>query len=77
MATLEELTRLVSEHEAAFALALAEVDAAPATARAAAIEALTVGWTGRKSGRLTDLMGHLPSLPAADRRAFGQLVNAL
>jgi phenylalanyl-tRNA synthetase alpha chain len=77
MSSLDELTRLVAEHEAAFAQALAEVDAAPATARAAAIEALTVGWTGRKSGRLTDLMGHLPSLPAADRRAFGQLVNAL
>jgi phenylalanyl-tRNA synthetase alpha chain len=77
MATLEELTRLVSDHEAAFAQALAEADAVPATARAAAIEALTIGWTGRKSGRLADLMGHLPSLPPADRRAFGQLVNAL
>ena len=77
MSSLDDLTRLVTEHEAAFATALAEVDAAPATARAAAIEALTIGWTGRKSGRLADLMSHLPSLPAADRRAFGQLVNAL
>jgi phenylalanyl-tRNA synthetase alpha chain len=77
MSSLEDLTRLVSEHEAAFAQALAEADAVPATARAAAIEALTIGWTGRKSGRLADLMGHLPSLPPADRRAFGQLVNAL
>ena len=77
MATLDELTRLVSEHEAAFAQALAEVDASPPAGRAAAIEALTIGWTGRKSGRLANLMGHLPSLPPADRRAFGQLVNAL
>jgi phenylalanyl-tRNA synthetase alpha chain len=77
MSSLENLTRLVSDHEAAFAQALAEADAVPATARAAAIEALTIGWTGRKSGRLADLMGHLPSLPPADRRAFGQLVNAL
>jgi phenylalanyl-tRNA synthetase alpha chain len=77
MTSLEELTRLVSDHEAAFAQALAEADAVPTTARAAAIEALTIGWTGRKSGRLADLMGHLPSLPPADRRAFGQLVNAL
>jgi phenylalanyl-tRNA synthetase alpha chain len=77
MSSLEDLTRLVADHEAAFAQALAEADAAPVTARAAAIEALTIGWTGRKSGRLTDLMGHLPSLPATDRRAFGQLVNAL
>jgi phenylalanyl-tRNA synthetase alpha chain len=77
MSSLEDLTRLVSDHEAAFAQALAEADAVPATARAAAIEALTIGWTGRKSGRLADLMGHLPSLPPADRRAFGQLVNAL
>jgi phenylalanyl-tRNA synthetase alpha chain len=77
MSSLEDLTRLVADHEAAFATALAEVDAAPAAARAAAIEALTIGWTGRKSGRLADLMSHLPSLPPADRRAFGQLVNAL
>ena len=77
MSSLEDLSRLVAEYEAAFAQALAGVDAAPAAGRAAALEALTIGWTGRKSGRLAELMGHLPSLPPADRRAFGQLVNAL
>jgi phenylalanyl-tRNA synthetase alpha chain len=77
MSSIDELTSLVAEHDAAFARALAEIDAAPAASRAAAIEALTIAWTGRKSGRLADLMGHLPSLPPADRRAFGQLVNAL
>ena len=57
---------------------MAELDGVGAGgARAAAIEALTIAWTGRKSGRLAELMGHLPSLPPADRRAFGQLVNAL
>lgn len=77
MASLDELSTVVAEYEAAFAQALAGVDAAPAAARAAALEALAIGWTGRKSGRLAELMGHLPSLPPADRRAFGQLVNAL
>jgi phenylalanyl-tRNA synthetase alpha chain len=77
MASLDELSTVVAEYEAAFAQALAGVDAVPAAARAAALEALAIAWTGRKSGRLADLMGHLPSLPAADRRAFGQLVNAL
>ncbi|HJU74581.1 MAG TPA: phenylalanine--tRNA ligase subunit alpha [Gemmatimonadaceae bacterium] len=32
---------------------------------------------GRKSGRLTQLMGHVPSLPPEERRAAGQAVNAL
>ncbi|MGE0361853.1 MAG: phenylalanine--tRNA ligase subunit alpha [Vicinamibacterales bacterium] len=77
MSSLDELTRLVADHEAEFARALAAVDAAPVAARAAALEALTIAWTGRKSGRLADLMAQLPSLPPADRRAFGQLVNAL
>ncbi|MGD9905709.1 MAG: phenylalanine--tRNA ligase subunit alpha [Vicinamibacterales bacterium] len=77
MSSLDDLSRLVADHEADFARAIAEVDATPAAARAAAVEALAIAWTGRKSGRLADLMGHLPSLPPADRRAFGQLVNAL
>jgi phenylalanyl-tRNA synthetase alpha chain len=32
---------------------------------------------GRKSGRLTHLMGHVPSLATDDRRAAGQAINAL
>ena len=77
MSTLDELTALITEHEQALAHALAEVDANPPAARERALEGLRVGWTGRKSGRIADLMARLPSLPATDRRAFGQLVNAL
>ncbi len=77
MSSLAELTKVVADHEAAFAAALAEVDAASPAARAAALDGLRIGWTGRKSGRLAGLMEQLPTLPPADRRAFGQLVNAL
>jgi phenylalanyl-tRNA synthetase alpha chain len=77
MSTLDELTRLVAEHDAAFAAALTAVDAGPASSRESALEAMKVGWTGRKAGKIADLMAQLPSLPPADRRAFGQLVNTL
>ena len=68
MSTLDELTRLIAEHEAAFAAALAAADAGPAGSRDSTLEALKVGWTGRKSGKIADLMAQLPSLPPADRR---------
>ena len=77
MSTLAELTALITEHEDAFARALADADAGAAAARESALDTLKVGWTGRKSGKIADLMAQLPSLPPADRRAFGQLVNAL
>jgi phenylalanyl-tRNA synthetase alpha chain len=77
MSSLAELTKVVADHEAAFAATLAEIDAASPPARAAALDGLRIGWTGRKSGRLAGLMEQLPTLPPADRRAFGQLVNAL
>ena len=77
MSTLDELTRLIAEHHAAFAAALAAADADAPAAREGALEALKVGWTGRKAGKVADLMARLPSLPPADRRTFGQLVNAL
>jgi len=77
MATLDELTRLISTYEETFAAALAGADGAAAPARQAALDGLKVAWTGRKSGKIADLMAHLPSLPTADRKAFGQQVNAL
>ena len=77
MPTLDELTTLISEHEQDFVRALAEADAAPPAARAQALDAVKVAWTGRKSGRIADLMAQLASLLPADRRAFGQQVNAL
>ncbi len=77
MSTLSELTALIAEHDAAFAAALAAADAGAPAARESALEALKVGWTGRKAGKIADLMAQLPSLPPADRRAFGQLVNTL
>jgi phenylalanyl-tRNA synthetase alpha chain len=77
MSTLEALTTLVAEHAQAFARALAEADAAPPAAQHRALDELKVAWTGRRSGRIADLMAQLSSLPPADRRAFGQQVNAL
>jgi len=77
MATLDELTRLIAEHDAAFAAALGAADGGAPAARESALAALEVGWTGRKAGKIADLMARLPSLPPADRRSFGQLVNAL
>ncbi len=77
MSTLDELTALITEHEHAFAVALAAADAGAPATRENELKALEVGWTGRKSGRIADLMARLPSLPPADRRAFGQQVNAL
>ncbi|MEZ5417608.1 MAG: phenylalanine--tRNA ligase subunit alpha [Vicinamibacterales bacterium] len=77
MPTLDELTSRIAEQDAAFSAALAELDAALPAARAHALDALKVAWTGRKSGRIADLMALLPSLPAADRKVFGQRVNAL
>jgi phenylalanyl-tRNA synthetase alpha chain len=77
MSSLDELTALMSDEARAFADALAAADAVPIATRAAAFDALKVTWTGRKSGRVADLMAHLPSLPPADRKAFGQQVNAL
>ena len=77
MPTLDELAVRIADQESAFATALAEVDATPVTARAAALDTLKIAWTGRKSGRVADLMALLPTLAPADRKAFGQQVNAL
>lgn len=77
MSSLDELTALISTYQQTFTEALGAADAAPASARQAALDALKVAWTGRKSGKIADLMAHLPSLPPADRKAFGQQVNAL
>ena len=40
-------------------------------------EAFRVRYLGRKSGELTDLFKRLPELPADERKAFGQRLNAL
>ncbi len=77
MSSLDELTALISTYQQAFTEALGAADAAAASARPAALDALKVAWTGRKAGKIADLMAHLPSLPPADRKAFGQQVNAL
>jgi len=77
MSTLDELIALIAEHDTAFAAALAAADGGAPAARESALKALEVGWTGRKAGKIADLMARLPSLPPADRRSFGQLVNAL
>jgi phenylalanyl-tRNA synthetase alpha chain len=77
MASLAELSQLAADHDAAFDTALAELDALPPAARGPALDALKVAWTGRKSGRIADLMAQLPTLAPADRKAFGQRVNTL
>jgi len=48
-----------------------------AAADAGALEALRIEWIGRKGGRITALMKTIPTLPEADRAAFGQAVNEL
>jgi phenylalanyl-tRNA synthetase alpha chain len=77
MPTLDELTAEIAAATATFSAALSEADAAPVAARAHAFDALKIAWTGRKSGRIADLMAKLATLPPADRKAFGQQVNAL
>ena len=54
--------------------AIAPIEAA---ADVAALEALRVEWLGRKAGRITALARSIPSVPAEERAAFGQAVNAL
>ncbi len=64
---------------------IAACDALRADAEREVREASTLdAWTevrnqlvGRKSGRLTQLMAHVPSLPPDERRSAGQAVNAL
>jgi phenylalanyl-tRNA synthetase alpha chain len=42
-----------------------------------ALETVRIEWLGRKAGRITALMKSIPSVPAEERAAFGQAVNAL
>jgi phenylalanyl-tRNA synthetase alpha chain len=41
------------------------------------LERVRVGYLGRARGRLKDLMGAMKDLPAGERRAAGQLLNAV
>ena len=63
MSSLDELTRLISTHEETFRRALEEADAVAPASRTSAIDGLKVAWTGRKSGRIAELMAHLPDGP--------------
>ncbi|MBM3779827.1 MAG: phenylalanine--tRNA ligase subunit alpha [Acidimicrobiia bacterium] len=71
---LADLLALVRQHEEALAAAL---DAAAGDNTADAVTSLRNGWLGRKGGVVTELMAKMPQLAAADRREFGQRVNAL
>ena len=53
---------------------LGRIAAAP---DARALEAVRIEWLGRKAGRITALLKSIPTVPPADRAAFGQAVNAL
>jgi phenylalanyl-tRNA synthetase alpha chain len=44
---------------------------------AEALEAVRIEWLGRKAGRITALLKSIKSVPADERAAFGQAVNAL
>ena len=66
------LTTLV---EAADAIAQEGRDAIAAADSPDALEAARVALVGRKSGRLTELMKSLPSLPPEERRTAGAAVN--
>ena len=66
------LTTLV---EAADAIAQEGRDAIAAADSADALAAARVALVGRKSGRLTELMKSLPSLPPDERRMAGAAVN--
>ncbi|MCX5649666.1 MAG: phenylalanine--tRNA ligase subunit alpha [Planctomycetota bacterium] len=48
-----------------------------AAADSQALEALRIEWLGRKSGQVTALLRSIPTVPAEERGAFGQAVNAL
>ena len=52
-----------------------EEQAAAAGGRAA-WEALRLAWLGRKQGVLRDLLARIGSVPAEDRKAFGELVGS-
>jgi phenylalanyl-tRNA synthetase alpha chain len=52
----------------------AEADAAEDRA---AWEALRLRWVGRKQGEVTNLLAAVGKVPPAERKAFGQAVNAL
>ena len=44
---------------------------------AEALEAVRIEWLGRRSGRITEVLRSIPSVPEEERSAFGRAVNAL
>jgi len=64
----------LAELKAVRGAAVAQIDAA---ADAEALEAVRIEWLGRKAGRITALLKSIKSVPADERAAFGQAVNAL
>jgi phenylalanyl-tRNA synthetase alpha chain len=62
--------------DAAIAAVQAEIDAAPLASPDDA-EAFRIRFLGRKSGAVTDLFGRMGAVPAEQRRALGQRLNAL
>jgi len=77
MATLDELFALVAEREELFTKELQQISAGGGTGTSGLLTTLRHTWTGRKSGFIADLMNRMSALAPADRRAFGQQVNAL
>jgi phenylalanyl-tRNA synthetase alpha chain len=68
---------MTAQDLASTARRLAEEGTAQAgsAATAAELDAVRTALLGRKSGRLTELMKHLPTLPPDERRAAGAAIN--
>ena len=77
MATLDELLAEVKGHRDEFTRLLAGVDDDRSTSRSQHLAALRNQYLSRKTGLLAGLMNRLAELPPADKRQFGQEVNAL
>jgi phenylalanyl-tRNA synthetase alpha chain len=75
MPALDDHLRALREHETLFQDDLRQIDASGEASRPPMLEAKRHAWLGRKSGFLTQLMNHLPSLSPADRKTFGREVN--
>jgi phenylalanyl-tRNA synthetase alpha chain len=77
MASMDELLAEVRGHREVFDRLLAEIDASSDGNKNESLVGLRNRYVGRKSGVIAGLMNRLAELPAADKRRFGQEVNAL
>ncbi len=77
MATLQDLLALVGDRERMFEQELQGIRELGGANTAALLTTLRNTWTGRRSGFIADLMNRMAELAPAEKRDFGQQVNAL